>query len=629
MLDKSIEAVELSGSEAGKLGGLSMRLLNERHYLEELAKSNRQGFMIEKSMGLAGLAALGGLALIGAPAVAGLVGAIGLVNYAVTCVKESQHTGDFRPLPNRHNVTGVAAGFVRGADKIDEDNSIEDDTLYLTDKEYGRWILLHSAMPQTVQVLSQFTTEDEQQTALDELGNLAYRQYGRTFRSDRRCRAVAASQSCGVHVLKAYAQERHIESGALAAPKTLATSAAPDVQDSVIPQREYADAVATPIPEIQLKSAAQPMEPVMKTTQAPYDVALDLGTQPQSTIIAGVPGSGKGMIVSNAVRHLKAKNPTLTVMMVDPKGDEKESGYWTGTADIVRQFKLMSCSDPDTGATWLLRCLVEFNRLPSPKLLILDELLAVATELALADKELKAPQKLKKLLSGWVAQGDSQDVWVWAMTQSVNTGDLGLSAGVRGNLRAIGIVAGKNINAIEGLTSTRLIPPPGGGMDELRQLMTDSPVQRAFFDSKTAQWYSMPRLENHSGYDRDARSFAPGYSPVAAPRTELEVKSQDEPKVILESDEDTPELELKPPDEAALQQAKKDVFELGQVIIEWLKSHPELNYSFDSLKDNGSIAKLLGKRPSRPVLRTVLDELTETRCVRKNDDGSFQWNQPS
>ena len=315
--------------------------------------------------------------------------------------------------------------------------------------------------------------------------------------------------------------------------------------------------------------------------------------------------------------------------MIDPKGDEKESGYWVGTADIVRRFKLMACADPDVGAAWLLRCLAEFNRLPSPKLLILDELLAVAGELALADKELKAPQKLKKLLLGWVAQGDSQDVWVWAMTQSVNTGDLGLSAGVRGNLRAIGIVAGKNINAIEGLTSTRLIPPPDGGMNELRQLMTDSPVQRAFFDSKTAHWYSMPRLENHSGYDRDARSFAPGYSPVAAPRTESEVKPPDEPEVILESDEDTPELELKPPDEAALQQEKKDVFELGQVIIEWLKNHPELSYSFDSLKDNSSIAKLLGKRPSRPVLRNVLDELTKTRYVRKNDDGSFQWNQPT
>ena len=305
MSGKSIETMELSGSETGKLRTLSIRLLDERHYLEELAKSNRQGFMIEKSMGLAGIAALGGLALIGAPAVAGLVGAIGLVNYAVTCVKESQHTGDFRPLPNRHNVTGVAAGFVRGADKIDEDNSIEDDTLYLTDKEYGRWILLHSAMSQTVQVLSQFATEDEQQTALDELGNLAYRQYGRTFRSDRRYRAVAASQSCGVHVLKAYAQERHIENVALPTPTIPVVPAEYDVQDSAVLRQELS------VPETQLRSATQLMEPVVMTTQTPYDIALDLGTQPQSAIIAGVPGSGKGMIVSNAVRHLKAKHPDL------------------------------------------------------------------------------------------------------------------------------------------------------------------------------------------------------------------------------------------------------------------------------------------------------------------------------
>jgi hypothetical protein len=494
MLDESLETIE------GKARSLPMRLLNERHYLEELAKGNRNGFMIEKVVGLAGVIGLGGLALIGAPAVAGFVGAIGLVSYLTTCVKESQHTGDFRPLPNRHNATGVAAGFVRGADKIEQDNSIEDDTLYLDDKEYGRWILLHTSMPQTVQLLSQFT-EIEQETVLTELGNQAYRQYGRTFRSDPRSRSVAASQSCGVHILNAYMRDRHIEGAAFPTvpmshetpviTRAAETHTVIDVQSSVVPHQ------------------------VVATSESPefYDVAQDLGDNPQSAIIAGVPGSGKGMLVSNAIRCLKVKHPALTVMMIDPKADDKEAGYWSSVADVVRRFKLMSCSDPDEGAAWLLRSLDEFNRLPSPKLLILDELLAVATELGLADKSLKAPQRLKKLLSGWVAQGDSQDVWVWAMTQSVNAADLGFSAGVRGNLRAIGIISPKNINAIEGLTSTRLIPPPYGGMDELRQLMKASPVARAFFDSKQAKWHPMPRLENHSGYDRDARSFISGSRP--------------------------------------------------------------------------------------------------------------------
>ena len=377
-----------------------------------------------------------------------------------------------------------------------------------------------------------------------------------------------------------------------------------------------------PKSEIPTQQGSQPMG----HEHLAYDVSLDLGSNPQSALIAGVPGSGKGMVVSNAIRHLKSKHPALTVMMIDPKGDDKEAGYWASVADLVRGFKLMSCSDPDEGAAWLLQSLDEFNRLPAPKLLVLDELLAVATELSLADKSLKAPQRLKKLLSGWVAQGDSQDVWVWTMTQSVNAADLGFSAGVRGNLRAIGIISPKNINAIEGLTSTRLIPPPPGGMAELRELMSASPVDRAFFDSKSGRWYSMPRLQNHSGYDRDARSFAPGYKPTATPK----VEPQDEPQEVIEPDDDMPELELKEPDEAALQREKKDVFELSQAILELLEKNPDKSYGEDSLRTHRFIKeKLDGKTPSSSLLRECLRKVSRLSFVVTDDEGKVQWKNPT
>ena len=91
--------------------------------------------------------------------------------------------------------------------------------------------------------------------------------------------------------------------------------------------------------------------------------------------------------------------------------------------------------------------------------------------------------------------------------QSVQVGDLGISGGVRGNLRVIGIISPKNTTAIEALTSTQLIPKPVGGMDELREIMKASPVDRAFYDGKLSRWLPMPQLENHSGFDRDNRTI--------------------------------------------------------------------------------------------------------------------------
>ena len=149
----------------------------------------------------------------------------------------------------------------------------------------------------------------------------------------------------------------------------------------------------------------------------------------------------------------------------------------------------------------------EFRKLDAPKLLIFDEMLATSTEIKLADKNLKALQRLKKFVSGIIAQGDSQSVWIWVMSQSVQVEDLGFGGGVRGNLRALCIISPKNTTAIEALTSTRLIPPPTGGMDELRGIMKASPVDRAFYDGKLSRWLPMPKLENHSGFDRDNRTI--------------------------------------------------------------------------------------------------------------------------
>ena len=315
-------------------------------------------------------------------------------------------------------------------------------------------------------------------------------EYGQRFRAYRKSDRAALTQLTATSPSETQAQSGIHSGGDNNAIRTESATLAQTVLEAIAP------GVAAAAPSMQ-----HIVSPV-------WNPAQDLGENPQSALIVGVPGSGKGMMVSNAIKVLKAQVPSLKVFVIDPKASPKERGYWESIADDYRCFSLKNCEDPDEGAAWLLRCMDAFRKLPGPKLCIFDELMTAATELELADTKMKALPKLKKFVVGLVGQGDSEAEWLWAMTQSPQVKDLGMSGGVRANLRVIGLVSSKNMMAVEALVSTQLIPKPDGGMDELRSIMAASPVGRAVFDGKIARWLPMPNLENHSGFDRDNRSLS-------------------------------------------------------------------------------------------------------------------------
>ena len=364
-------------------------------------------------------------------------------------------------------------------------------------------------------------------------------------------------------------------------------------------------------------------------TAALFNPAIDLGQNPQSALIAGVPGSGKGILVSNAVRVLQQKHQALIVMMIDPKDDLKEKGYWQGVVNIYRSMSLMDCDDPDEGASWLLACMDEFRKLPAPKLLIFDEMLASSVEISLAHKDFKAPQRLKKFVSGIIAQGDSQAVWLWAMSQSVQVGDLGISGGVRGNLRVIGIIAPQNTTAIEALTSTQLIPKPVGGMDELRAIMKASPANRAFYDGKLSRWLPMPKLENHSGFDRDNRTIEANSTITNNQPAKHREKPAETPNQNDESEDDAPEIGLNQPSVEEVKAQKKELFELGQAILELLQKNPDKAFTDESIRTSRFIESTVGKRPSIATVRESINAVSKLHYVRVDDEGKIQWNQPT
>jgi hypothetical protein len=388
-------------------------------------------------------------------------------------------------------------------------------------------------------------------------------------------------------------------------------------------------ATASPIgTATKLGAALVPASPAA-TSPALFNPAIDLGQNPQSALIVGTPGSGKGMLVSNAVRVLHEKAPALKVMMIDPKGDPKEKGYWSPVVDVYRSMNLMDCDDPDEGASWLLSGMDEFRKLAAPKLLIFDEMLAASVEISLAHKDFKAPQRLKKFVSGIIAQGDSQGVWVWAMSQSVQVADLGFGGGVRGNLRAIALISPKNTTAIEALTSTRLVPPPTGGMDELRAIMKASPVDRAFYDGKLSRWLPMPKLENHSGFDRDNRTIEAEPTVSKDETANPQEKPAESPIQADEPEDDAPEIGLNQPSVAEVKAQKKELFELGQAILELLQKNPDKSYSDEAIRTNRFIETTTGKRPSLITVRASISAVSKLHYVSVDSEGKIQWNQPS
>ena len=303
------------------------------------------------------------------------------------------------------------------------------------------------------------------------------------------------------------------------------------------PVEELPIATSSPIGTATKFGAVEvPASPAGETSSQsakPFDVTYDLGTHPQSALIAGVPGAGKGMIASNAIRHMKAQRPELTVMVIDPKADQKESGYWAGVANVVERLAFAE-NDPDDCATWLLLKVQQFQSLPTPKLLVMDEGAVIVQFLKLAHKDIKAMGRLKAFIAHISSMGDSAESWLWFITQMVNVDDLGISGGFRSIFRAIAVVAPKNINAVNAFLATTFVPMPSGRMEEIMSLMKQSPVNRAFYDGKSNQWYLMPELENHSGYDRDSRTYLKGKlpqvkTPDTNPRESLEKLFQDTP----------------------------------------------------------------------------------------------------
>ena len=104
---------------------------------------------------------------------------------------------------------------------------------------------------------------------------------------------------------------------------------------------------ATQTKQQQNKTEEQQSEQAATPTAAPALTTARLATAFTDTMthiaqrlvsmtVVGVPGAGKGMIVSNLLRPVRQHHSHPHIFVLEGKGDENEAGYWQGVANDIR-----------------------------------------------------------------------------------------------------------------------------------------------------------------------------------------------------------------------------------------------------------------------------------------------------
>ena len=234
-----------------------------------------------------------------------------------------------------------------------------------------------------------------------------------------------------------------------------------------------------------------------------YSPVASMTDHIQNTAIIGKGGSGKGILLSNAIFEAARVNPGLKIVGIDPKNDPDETNYWSPCYKVFRKTTLNV--DPDVIADWVNSAIDYYFQLPAPKLLIIDECRFLSQALQQCEDK-KAFSRFWYRVDSFTSLGDSQESHVWIVSQTAHAGDLGISGGCRSMFRCIALVTGEDPNYLEALTATRFVPAPPRGIKQLNQIIDDSPVNRAIYDSKQSSWLSLAKLNNYSAKDRDTRT---------------------------------------------------------------------------------------------------------------------------
>jgi hypothetical protein len=318
----------------------------------------------------------------------------------------------------------------------------------------------------------------------------------------------------------------------------------------------------------------------------------------RSSLIVGIPGSGKGLTTANLIAKVRQYRPELQIFGTDPKNDPKETGYWQGYGYLDR-FD-MERLDPEDIQARLTNDLNRFLDAGDNTLWVIDEF---ATLIGMVgDKWLKG---FNAKLQAIVQMGNSRSRYLWIVSQSGNLAELKLQPSLRSSLELLAIVRPGSDAAVAGLIRTDLIADKD--TQRMQAAIESSPVGRAYYYGKSAKWLPMPVLPNPSGYDRDTRKWLSGFVPSEPPSqaTEFDVAVVERMvgKPMLKSA--TAEMNFTATDTLEVQTPEGE-------LLRYLNSvdDPKL------VRDIRSSAKLPIKRMPSSELRQLLDKMVASGTIK-------------
>ncbi|NET40320.1 MAG: hypothetical protein F6K19_51720, partial [Cyanothece sp. SIO1E1] len=253
---------------------------------------------------------------------------------------------------------------------------------------------------------------------------------------------------------------------------------------------------------------------------------------------------------------------------------------------------------------WLFTIIDQFEALEGPKLLVLDEFVVVAKRCKQAGRQWV--DRLDSFITDYTSIMDSEQAYLWLMTQQANLKDMGLTGGTLGNCRKVAIAKHDNLVALEAMARTSFLPQDAKNLSAIQKVTSKSEVKRAVFDSVIHAWVPMPALTNYAGYNRDTRRW------------------EHEPEQTVEA-QATKGAGIKP-SSSLLSDLLADFAPNDPMVslLRWLikrAEQGEREFSFKQLKD-GAVGKRLGQ--SREVLEPILNEAVALGILVETSENLFR-----
>ena len=328
------------------------------------------------------------------------------------------------------------------------------------------------------------------------------------------------------------------------------------------------------------------------------DIISEIISPINNLFIVGLGGSGKDMLLSNALREVKRLYPNKKIFLINGKDDPKERGYFNGIVD-KNNHKVLHCetAKPSTVAAWFEASVAEFDQFAAANngaLLVIDEGTIIGARL----KAVKSTALGDKLI-GVTSCGGSSGKNIWFLAQTPYVGANGSDKSAISQLTPIAIVNQSNLAVLEAWKQASLFKKFDS--DEIAELIEQSECGRAVYFGKTAQWYSMPTLQNYSGYNRDTGEYLPGCQPQDSNSTEQEIK----PNFSEQATMIQPQIVLSEP---------------ASFVLEWLKTNrPKQWVKYKGSTRDQAFLNLLSKQ-GYGSQEKMIDELFTELLLTNNID---------